>query len=297
MGLRHFCFMTGTDAPERASDPVRAGLEYIAANAEAQPGLDEVAAAVGLSPHHCQRLFRRYAGLSPKKFLQYLTVERAKRALDASASVLEAAYDAGLSGPGRLHDLFVALEAATPGEYKSRGAGMTFRQGVAEGPFGPTLLVWNDRGLAALAFLTTIEREPALADVAGPWSAARLIADDRGAEAMIERIFAPMACAREERPVDQLRVLVSGTEFQVKVWEALLRIPLGSLVTYEALGRAVGKPGAARAIGNAVGANPVSWLIPCHRVIRRTAVIGHYRWGSGVKRLLIGTEGALASPA
>ena len=293
MGLRHFRLMTRPDPSNPDSDPVRAGLEYIAANAEAQPGLDDVADAVGLSPHHCQRLFRRYAGLSPKKFLQYLTVERAKRALDASASVLDAAYDAGLSGPGRLHDLFVAIEAATPGEYKSRGAGMTFRQGVAEGPFGPTLLVWNDRGLAALAFLTTIERESALADVAGPWSAARLVADDRGAEAMIDRIFAPM----DGRPVDQLRVLVSGTDFQVKVWEALLRIPLGSLVTYEAIGRAIGKPRAARAIGNAVGANPVSWLIPCHRVIRQTALIGHYRWGSGVKRLLIGAEGALASSA
>lgn len=275
------------------SDPVRAGLAYIAANVEAQPGLDDVADAVGLSPHHVQRLFRRYAGLSPKKFLQYLTVERAKRALDQSASVLDAAYEAGLSGPGRLHDLFVALEAATPGEYKARGAGMIFRQGVAEGPFGPTLLVWNDRGLAGLAFLTTMERAPALADVAGPWSQARLVADDSGAAAMIDRIFAPL----DGRPIDQLRVLVAGTDFQVKVWEALLRIPLGSLVTYEALGRAVGKPGAARAIGNAVGANPVSWLIPCHRVIRQTAVIGHYRWGSGVKRMLIGAEASIVTPA
>lgn len=275
------------------SDPVRAGLEYIAANAEAQPGLEAVAEAVGLSPHHLQRLFRRYAGLSPKKFLQYLTVERAKQALDQSASVLDAAYEAGLSGPGRLHDLFVAIEAATPGEYKARGAGMIFRQGVAEGPFGPTLLVWNDRGLAGLAFLTTMERGPALADVAGPWSQARLVADDSGAAAMIDRIFAPL----DGRPIDQLRVLVAGTEFQVKVWEALLRIPMGSLVTYEALGRAVGKPGTARAIGNAVGANPVSWLIPCHRVIRQTAVIGHYRWGSGVKRLLIGAEASLVTPA
>ncbi|MFY7958595.1 MAG: methylated-DNA--[protein]-cysteine S-methyltransferase [Elsteraceae bacterium] len=279
--------------PTSDSDPVRAGLEYIAAHADAQPGLDEVAAAVGLSPHHLQRLFRRQAGLSPKKFLQYLTVERAKRALDQSASVLDAAYEAGLSGPGRLHDLFVALEAATPGEYKARGAGMTFRQGVAEGPFGPTLLVWNDRGLAGLAFLTEIERGPALADVARPWSQARLVADDSGAAAMIDRVFAPL----DGRPIDQLRLLVAGTDFQVKVWEALLRIPLGALVTYEALGRAVGKRGAARAVGNAVGANPVSWLIPCHRVIRRTAVIGHYRWGSPVKRLLIGAEASLVASA
>ena len=288
-----FVFMNTEKLLPPASEAVRAGLAFIADNADDQPGLDDVAAAVGLSPHHCQRLFRRYAGLSPKKFLQYLTVERAKRALDASASVLDASYEAGLSGPGRLHDLFVGLEAATPGEYKSRGAGMTFQQGVADGPFGPTLLVWNDRGLAALAFLAEIEREPALADVAAPWSAARLVADDSGAKRMIDRIFQPL----DGRPVDELRVLVSGTDFQVKVWEALLRIPQGALVTYEAIGRAIGKPGAARAIGNAVGANPVSWLIPCHRVIRQTAVIGHYRWGSGTKRLLIGAEAGLSAAA
>ncbi len=285
--------MTRDSSTPPASDPVRAGLAFIAERVDEQPSLDDVAAAVGLSPHHCQRLFRRYAGLSPKKFLQYLTVERAKRALDASASVLDAAYEAGLSGPSRLHDLFVALEAATPGEYKARGAGMTLRQGVADGPFGPTLLVWNDRGLAALAFLAEIDRAAALADVAAPWSAARMVADDAGARAMIDRIFAPLG----GEPVDQLRVLVAGTDFQVKVWEALLRIPAGALVTYEAVGRAVGKPGAARAVGNAVGANPVSWLIPCHRVIRQTAVIGHYRWGSGVKRLLIGAEAVLTTPA
>ena len=283
-----------TDLPlPSAADAVRTGLQFIADHVDDQPGLEDVAIAVGLSPYHCQRLFRRYAGLSPKKFLQYLTVERAKQALDESASVLDAAYEAGLSGPGRLHDLFVGLEAATPGEYKTRGAGMSFRHGVAEGPFGPTLLVWHDRGLAGLAFLAGTERDAALADVAGPWSAARMEADDAGATAMIDRIFAPL----DGRPVDELRLLVAGTDFQVKVWEALLRIPQGALVTYEAIGRAIGKPGAARAIGNAVGANPVSWLIPCHRVIRQSAVIGHYRWGSGIKRLLIGAEAGLSAPS
>jgi len=170
---------------------------------------------------------------------------------------------------------------------------MTLRQGVAEGPLGPILLVWNDSGLAGLAFLKTIDRASALADVAGPWSRARMIADDPGAVGMIDRIFAPL----EGRPGEPMRLLVAGTDFQVRVWEALLRIPLGALVTYEALGQAVGKPGAARAVGNAVGANPVSWLIPCHRVIRQTAVIGHYRWGSEMKRLLIGAEASVVAPA
>lgn len=213
----------------------------------------------------------------------------ARRVVDSEGRPGLGAFD----GPGRPHDQFVALETATSAERKARGAGMTFRQGAAEGPFGPTLLIWNDRGLAGLAFLAVMERVPALADLAGPWSRARLVADDSGAAEMIGRIFAPL----DDRPIDPLRVLAAGTDLQVAVWRTLLRIPPGALVTYGALARAVGRPGAARAIGNAVGANPVSWLIPCHRVIRGTAVIGHYRWGSPVKRLLISSEAAIVASA
>jgi AraC family transcriptional regulator of adaptative response/methylated-DNA-[protein]-cysteine methyltransferase len=187
----------------------------------------------------------------------------------------------------------VALEVATSDQITARGAGMTFLQGVADGPFGPTLLIWNQLGLAGLAFLAETDRAAALADLAGPWSRARFAADDKGAATQIASIFStPIACSE-----DPIRLLVAGTEFQRMVWKALLRIPVSALITYEALGRAVGKPGAARAVGNAVGANPVSWVIPCHRVVRQTAVIGHYRWGSGVKRLLISVEASIAVPA
>jgi AraC family transcriptional regulator of adaptative response/methylated-DNA-[protein]-cysteine methyltransferase len=277
--------------PDPTSDQgrrVQSALEFIADHVDAQPDLKTIAAEIGLAPTHCQRVFSRFAGVSPKKFLQFLTIERAKDALARSESVLDAAFDAGLSGPGRLHDLFVTLEAATPGEYKARGAGMTFGWGVVDGPFGPTLLMWSPRGLTGLAFLADRSRDDALSDLAGHWRHARLARDQPGAEAWGGRVFARFA----GRPIDRpLPLYIGGTPFQVKVWEALLRVPPGALVAYETIARAIGQPTAARAIGNAVGANPIAYLVPCHRVIRRTAEIGDYRWGAGVKRLLIGAEG------
>ncbi len=281
-------------AAAAAYDAVADAIRYIDAHVDDQPELAEVARATGLSPFHTQRLFTHMAGISPKKFLGYLSLGRAKAALAGQASVLEASFDAGLSGPGRLHDLFLSLEAATPGEFKARGAGMTIRHGVADSPFGRCLLMWSDRGVTGLAFVDAEGGEAAArAALSEPYAAAAFVADPAGAVALARRVFAP---AGEGGP-GPLRLYVSGTPFQVKVWEALLRVPAGGLVAYEQVARAVGQPTAARAVGNAVGANPIAYLIPCHRVIRSTGAVGSYRWGEATKRVLLATELAMADAA
>lgn len=271
-------------------------LDFIEGHVDDQPGLDAVAKAVGMSPFQCQRVFSRMVGVSPKKFLQYLTLQRAKTALAGAASVLDASFDAGLSGPGRLHDLFVNVEAATPGEFKARGEGMTIRHGITESPFGPCLILSSERGITGLAFVEPREADAALAELSAPYAAARFVADDRGTEALAARIFGPLtgSTATDAGP---LRVFLSGTPFQLKVWEALLRIPPGALVAYDDIAARIGKPGAARAVGGAVGANLIAYLIPCHRVIQRSGKFGDYRWGGACKRLIIGAEGALADRA
>ena len=275
---------------------IERALDFIETRVEDQPGLDEVARAIGMSPFQCQRLFSRMVGVSPKKFLQFLTLKRAKDALAGAASVLEASFDAGLSGPGRLHDLFVSVEAATPGEFKARGAGMTIRHGVAESPFGPVLLLSSERGITGLAFVEPGEAGAMLDELVEPYRAARFVEDAAHAEALAARIFAPITGAKpgESGP---LRVFLSGTPFQLKVWEALLRVPPGALVAYDDIARRIDRPGAARAVGGAVGANLIAYLIPCHRVIQRSGGFGDYRWGSARKRLIIGVEGALADQA
>jgi AraC family transcriptional regulator of adaptative response/methylated-DNA-[protein]-cysteine methyltransferase len=232
-------------------------------------------------------------GVSPKKFLQFLTLQRAKEALAGAASVLEASFDAGLSGPGRLHDLFVSVEAATPGEFKARGAGMTIRHGVADSPFGPCLLLSSERGITGLAFLEPDDVGVALDELSAPYRAARFVEDHAQTEALVGRIFAPIT-GQPAGDAGPLRLFLSGTPFQLKVWEALLRIPPGALVAYDDIARRIGKPGAARAVGGAVGANFISYLIPCHRVIQSSGAFGNYRWGSERKRLILGVEGALA---
>jgi AraC family transcriptional regulator of adaptative response/methylated-DNA-[protein]-cysteine methyltransferase len=231
-------------------------------------------------------------GVSPKKFLQFLTLQRAKDALSNATSVLDAAYDAGLSGPGRLHDLFVSVEAATPGEFKTRGEGMTIRHGVADGPFGPVLIMSSERGITGLAFVEPGEEGAVLDELSAPYRAARFVEDPGHAEALCARIFGPITgqAAREAGP---LRLFLSGTPFQLKVWEALLRIPPGALVAYDDIARQIRQPGSARAVGGAVGANLISYLIPCHRVIQSSGSFGNYRWGAERKRLIIGVEGAL----
>ncbi len=265
-------------------------IDWLSAHYLDQPRLSDVAAAAGLSEAHLQRLFTRHVGVSPKKFVQYLTLDFAKKRLGASESVLDAALDAGLSGPGRLHDLFVGIEAMSPGEWKARGAGLTIRYGWHASPFGDCLLMATERGLCGLAFVLDAGRAATLADLAAGLERARLVEDADATRPYAERAFGGSSGGR-------LDLVLRGTPFQIKVWEALLRIPPGALVTYEGLAVRIGKPGAARAVAGAVGANPVSWLIPCHRVIRGSGIITGYRWGPARKRALLAWEAAQAEAA
>jgi AraC family transcriptional regulator of adaptative response/methylated-DNA-[protein]-cysteine methyltransferase len=277
-------------------DAIGRALDFIETKVEDQPGLAEIAEAVGMSPFQCQRLFSRLVGVSPKKFLQFLTLQRAKEALAQATSVLEASFDAGLSGPGRLHDLFVSVEAATPGEFKARGEGMVIRHGIADSPFGPCLILSSERGIVGLAFVEPGEEGEILDEQSAPYRAARFVEDPAQAEALVARIFGPIMGRQAGDLTGEagpLRLFLSGTPFQLKVWEALLRIPPGALVAYDDIARGIGRPGAARAVGGAVGANFISYLIPCHRVIQSSGAFGNYRWGAARKRLMIGVEGAL----
>jgi AraC family transcriptional regulator of adaptative response/methylated-DNA-[protein]-cysteine methyltransferase len=256
-----------------------------------QPDLATLANVAGMSPFHFHRLFSVWAGITPKDFLQCLTLAHAKDLLQKGASVLDAALTAGLSGPGRLHDLCVTLEAATPGEVKSGGAGWTLRAGFADSPFGRCLIGEGPRGLCHLSFLDD-DGAAALATLHAHWPKARLQCDDAVAETLASVIFEPPG-GRPARPA--LRACVKGSVFQVRVWQALLQVPPGTLVSYGCLAAALGNPAAARAVGSAVGHNPLAWLIPCHRVIRETGVIGGYRWGAVRKRAMVAWESAACS--
>lgn len=260
-------------------------IEYICANAQRQPELDEIAAAVGLSSFHFQRLFTRWVGISPKRFLQYLTREHAKALLAESASLLQTTHQVGLSSLGRLYDLFVHTEAVTPGEFKSRGAGLTIRYGVGDTPFGECLLAQTERGICRLGFVTT-SREHALAELAEMWGAARLV-HDPDTVGMIDAIFVR---SRAEVTPRALHLHLNGTNFQLQVWQALLEIPPGALTTYGRLAARLGNPGALRAVGTAVGRNPIAFLIPCHRVIRASGDFGAYHYGSTRKMALLAHE-------
>jgi AraC family transcriptional regulator of adaptative response/methylated-DNA-[protein]-cysteine methyltransferase len=266
---------------------IEKAIHYLTVNFRQQPNLAQIAAQVGLSEFHFQRLFRHWAGVSPKRFLQFLTAEYARGVLQSSASVLEAAWEAGLSGGGRLHDLTVALHAATPGEIKSHGAGLTIRYGFHPTPFGEMLIAATDRGICALAFVQG-SRAETLASVRLPWENADFVSDQTTTAAMAERIFP----SRRQPTGEPLPLHVRGTNFQIKVWQALLCLPAGSVATYGGIAAAIGTPGAARAVGAAVGQNPVAWLIPCHRVIRKTGVLGEYRWGAVRKKAMLGWEAA-----
>jgi AraC family transcriptional regulator of adaptative response/methylated-DNA-[protein]-cysteine methyltransferase len=268
---------------------VEAVIRFLEAHAGEQPSLQAAADAVGLSEFHLQRLFRRWAGVSPKRFLQYLTVEHAKRALRDGLSVLATAYEAGMSGPGRLHDLFVAVEAVTPGEYRSLGRSLAIRYGFAPSPFGECLLAVTERGVCALEFVADSGREAAVERLARSWSDARLVRDDHRAVTLAARIFEPVGEHRQ--PVT---LVLKGTNFQLKVWQALLRIPAGAATSYGALAEAIDQPGSARAVGGAVGKNPIAYLIPCHRVLRESGRFGGYRWGTERKQAMLGWEAARA---
>jgi len=269
---------------------VEQAMVYLHAHYPEQPSLAEVAASVGLSEYHFQRLFTHWVGISPKRFLQFLTKEHARELLDHSASVLEAAYQSGLSGPGRLHDLFVNCDAVTPGEYKMHGSGLEISYGFHPSPFGECMVALTERGICGLAFVQKGDRQEIIQDLRRRWLNAELIEDRARTAQVVERIF-PLAFGHQIAP---LHLYLNGTNFQIKVWEALLRVPSGALTTYQEIARRLGMPGAARAVGQAVSANPIAFIIPCHRVITKMGVLGGYRWGASRKMAMVGWELARA---
>ncbi len=265
---------------------IEKAIRFLEERAFAQPSLEEAAAHVGLSAFHFQKLFKHWAGVSPKRFLQFLTVSHAKQMLLRSSSVLDAAYDAGLSSPGRLHDLFVVVEAVTPGEFKTAGAGVEITYGFHDTPFGVCLVAQTARGICALSFVAPEGKAQAVSELRASWPQAQLREDAEAGRTAVEKIFSS-GLGDKANPV---RLLLCGTNLQLKVWEALLRIPEGAVVSYQALAQAVGRPQAVRAVANAVGRNPVACLIPCHRVLRSSGEIGGYRWDTVRKRAILGRE-------
>lgn len=262
---------------------------FIEKNFKRQPSLEEIAASVHLSEHHFQRLFSRWVGISPKRFLQYLTKEFAKKLLEQSNNLLEVTFESGLSSPGRLHELFVTCEAMTPGEYKSAGEGLVIYHGFHPTLFGECLLATTARGICALHFVTK-NRKQALARLREKWPQARLHHAPEKTAPLVARIFYP---APKKSPTP-LHLLVSGTNFQIKVWEALLKIPSGARVSYAEVARYLGVPRASRAVGNAVAENPITYLIPCHRVVRKAGETGEYSGGVTRKKALLAWEAAKA---
>lgn len=280
-------------------DRIEKAILFLEANYQAQPNLSEVAASVYLSEYHFQRLFTHWVGISPKRFLQFLTKEHAKELLAHSENILEAAYETGLSGPGRLHDLFVATEAVTPGEFKSQGEGLTITYGFHPTPFGECLLALTERGICDLIFIERGDGEAALALLRNRWKQADLRQDEQKTRPSVYRIFSALSRSGAGQWDGSVAVPFSlylrGTNFQIKVWEALLHIPPGAVVSYEDIAIHLGMPGAARAVGNAVASNPIPVLIPCHRVIRKVGDFGGYRWGAARKKALLGWELAKSS--
>src|SRR5687768_17516493 len=271
---------------------IEAALHFLAEHGDRQPTLGDVAAHVGLSEHHLQRMFTRWAGISPKRFLQFQTVETAKALLRDSRSVLDTTYSSGLSSGGRLHDLFITLEAMTPGEFKSGASGLTIRTGLHDTPFGDCVIAVTDRGVCGLTFVVHGDRDTAFREIEARWPGAEFVSDQEGTHAVAARVFEAWTDdgrTAETIPPEAtvsaapLSILVRGTNFQVRVWEALLRIPPGTVATYDDIAAAVGQPGATRAVGTATGRNPVAYLIPCHRVIRKTGLFGGYHWGASRK--------------
>jgi len=265
---------------------VRRAIAFVCEHWRAQPEIDAIAAAAGVSASELHHLFRRWAAITPKDFLQALTLEHARRLLRDSASVLEAAFEVGLSGPGRLHDLFVTHEAMSPGEWKSGGAGLTMSYGFHPSPFGTALVMTTPRGLAGLAFADAGEEDAALADMKGRWLKADIVEDRPRTAALARRIF-DTALWRADQP---LRVVLIGTDFEIRVWETLLKIPMGRAMTYSDIATKVGAINAARAVGAAVGKNPLSFVVPCHRVLGKDGALTGYHWGLTRKRAMLGWE-------
>lgn len=265
---------------------IEKAIQFLADNFHSQPSLKYIAAEIHLSPYHFQRLFSRWVGISPKRFLQFLTKEHAKRLLEKSINLLEVTYEAGLTSPGRLHDLFVTCEAVTPGEYKTRGEGLVIAYGYHPTPFGECMLATTDRGICAVRFVQNDDRRAVFARLQHRWQNARLVESPDVTRPLIEHIFN----AHKAGCPTPLHLVLNGTNFQIKVWEALIRIPMGAVVSYADIAAHIGMPKAARAVGNAVGSNPISFVIPCHRVIRKTAEVGNYGGGKARKMAILGWE-------
>ena len=278
---------TKTDLKQSSEDYLRIeqAITYLENHYKDQPSLEEVAANIGLSEYHFQRLFTRWAGVSPKRFLQFLTKEGAKELLNRSENLLDTTHQVGLSSLGRLHDLFVTTEAVTPGEYKSRGEGVTIRYGIHLTPFGKCLIGLTERGICHLGFVQSSEGD-AIDSLVAEWKEARMIEDYRSTASLVGPIFD----LRYDTRIKPLTLHLRGTNFQLKVWEALLQIPAGTVTTYEGIASRIGKPNAMRAVGTAVGHNPIAVLIPCHRVIRKAGEFGNYRYGELRKKALLARE-------
>jgi len=280
-----------TDALLQASEDyerIEKAIKFLETNFSAQPGLKEIADHIGLSEFHFQRLFSRWVGISPKRFLQFLTKEYAKHLLEDSINLLDVTYEAGLSSPGRLHDLFINCEAVTPGEYKSKGEGLTIKYGYHPSPFGECLLATTERGICGFFFVKNRDRKDPLTELRYFWQQADIVKDPDASRELVDRIFNPSF----NDSGTPLHLILNGTNFQIKVWEALIKIPFGAVVSYEDVAIQVGIPGATRAVGSAVGKNPISFMIPCHRVIRKTADFGNYGGGTARKKAILGWEAA-----
>lgn len=269
---------------------VRRVIELISSNWRDQPGLPALSRQVGMTPMQLQKVFTRWAGLTPKAFLQAVTLDHAKKMLDQDMPILDASLELGLSGPGRLHDLFVTHEAMSPGVYKSGGEGLRIAYGFHQSPFGLALIMATDRGMAGMAFCDPGGEADALADMKGRWPAAEYVESEPATAPYAARSFDP----REWRQGQPLRVVMIGTDFEIRVWEHLLDILPGRATTYSALAERLGKPGAARAVGRAVGRNPLSFVVPCHRVLGKSGALTGYHWGLTRKRAILGWEAGLA---
>ncbi len=274
------------DAGQFQFNLMAAALRYIEERREDQPSLEEVAAAIGLSPAHFQRVFSQWVGVSPKRYLQHLTLDHAKRLLDDRFTVLDATYASGLSAPSRLHDLFLRWEAMTPGEYARKGKDLTIEWDWFDSPFGEVLAMGTDRGLCGLAFAAEQGRDRTLADMRGRWPAAVYRQSPDRIAPWVEAAFTHGPGERE------VKLHMIGAPFQIKVWEALLAVPSGHVTTYSEIAKGIGNTKAVRAVGTAVGRNPISWLIPCHRALRRDGELGGYHWGLPVKRAMLAYESA-----
>ena len=267
---------------------IEQAIRFIETNVTVQPSLDQIAEAVQLSRYHFDRLFKRWAGITPIQFLHFLTLEYTKQKLMESGSILETSLDAGLSGPGRLHDLFVTFEAMTPGDYKKRGHGLVISYGICNSPFGECLLAATKRGICYMGFITKENRADILDQLYDNWPKAVFTEDPAYACGIVHRIFSNHG----KRTDSPFHLHLTGTNFQINVWKALLAIPEGALVTYRDIAAYIGHPSAVRAAAHAIAVNPVAYLIPCHRVITKSGNIHNYRWGAARKKALIGWEAA-----